>query len=54
MNVTPEVTTVTLVCSRNMSNYSTKKQTIQPRPLLEGTNSSAEMLITDSWTDFDS
>lgn len=35
-----------------MSNYSTKKQTIQARPLLEGTNSSAEMLNTDNWTGF--
>lgn len=35
-----------------MSNYSTEKQTIQDTPFLEGTNSSAEMLITDNWTGF--
>lgn len=35
-----------------MSNHSTEKKTIQARSFLEGTNSSAEMLITDNWRGF--
>lgn len=40
----PEVPPVPLYVLGKVSNYATEKETIQARPFLEGTASSAEML----------
>ena len=48
----PEVIPLPLYGLGKMSNYSAEKKTIQARSFLEGTNSTAEMLITDNWIGF--
>lgn len=48
----PEVTPLPLYVLGKMSNYSTEKETTRARSFLEGTNSSAEILITDNWIGF--